>query len=37
MTKILTDPFHDIILYHKAPLYLMKVEMIDTNPKQIYH
>ncbi len=20
MTKILTDPFHDIMLYHKAPL-----------------
>jgi hypothetical protein len=37
MTKILTDPFHDIILYHKAPLYLMKGEMIDTNPKQMYH
>ena len=37
MTKILTDPFHDIILYHKAPLYLMKGEMIDTTPKQMYH
>ena len=37
MTKILTDPFHDIILYHKAPLCLMKGEMIDTNPKQMYH
>lgn len=37
MTKILTDPFHDIILYHKAPLYLMKGELIDTNPKQMYH
>ena len=37
MTKILTDPFHDIILYHKAPLYLMRGELIDTNPKQMYH
>lgn len=36
MTKILTDPFHDIILYHKAPLYLLKGELIDTNPKQMY-
>jgi hypothetical protein len=37
MTKILTDPFHDIILYHKAPLYLLKGELIDNNPKQMYH
>lgn len=37
MTKILTDPFHDIILYHKAPFYLLKGELIDTNPKQMYH
>ena len=37
MTKILTDPFHDIILYHKAPLYLLKGELMDTNPKQMYH
>ena len=31
MTKIITDPFHDIILYHKAPLYLLKGELIDNN------
>jgi len=37
MTKILTDPFHDIVLYHKAPLFLLKGELIDTNPKQMYH
>ena len=37
MTKIFTDPFHDIILYHKAPLYLLKGEMMDNNPKQMYH
>ncbi len=29
MTKILTDPFHDIKLYHKAPLHLMRGELID--------
>jgi len=28
-TKIITDPFHDIWLYHKAPLYLLKGELID--------
>ncbi len=27
--KIITDPFHDIMLYHKAPLALMRGEMID--------
>jgi hypothetical protein len=37
MTKILTDPFHDIVLYHKAPLFLLKGELIDNNPKQMYH
>jgi len=30
MTKILTDPFHDIKLYYRAPLYLMRGELIDT-------
>lgn len=29
LTKILTDPFHDIKLYHKAPYYLMRGELID--------
>ena len=29
MTKIVTDPFHDIKLYYKAPLYLMRGELID--------
>jgi hypothetical protein len=29
LTKILTDPFHDILLYHKAPLYLARGELID--------
>ena len=27
--KILTDPFHDIKLYYKAPLYLLRGELID--------
>jgi len=31
MTKILTDPFHDIKLYYRAPLYLMRGELIDPN------
>jgi len=30
-TKILTDPLHDIKLYHKAPLALMRGELIDPN------
>lgn len=29
MTKILTDPFHDIKLYHKAPLCLLRGQLID--------
>jgi len=29
MTKILTDPFHDVMLYHRAPLYLLRGEFID--------
>ena len=29
MTKILTDPFHDIALYHKAPLQLLRGELLD--------
>jgi hypothetical protein len=28
-TKILTDPFHDIALYHRAPLHLLRGELID--------
>ena len=28
-TKILTDPFHDIWLYHRAPLHLLRGEFID--------
>ena len=29
LTKILTDPFHDVLLYHKAPLYLLRGQLID--------
>nr|WP_246312353.1 hypothetical protein [Aquabacterium terrae] len=32
MVKILTDPFHDIKLYHRAPLYLLRGELIDPMP-----
>ena len=32
LSKILTDPFHDIWLYHKAPLYLLRGELIDPMP-----
>jgi len=32
LTKILTDPFHDIWLYHKAPLALLRGELIDPMP-----
>jgi hypothetical protein len=28
-TKIMTDPFHDIMLYYKAPLHLLRGELID--------
>ncbi|TPQ29136.1 hypothetical protein C2U70_28810 [Bradyrhizobium guangdongense] len=29
MTKILTDPFHDLMLYRKAPLALLRGELMD--------
>ena len=28
-TKILTDPFHDVKLYRKAPFYVMRGELFD--------
>ena len=38
MTKILTDPFNDLKLYHKAPLFLMKGELIDPGlEKHVKH
>ena len=27
--KIITDPVHDIKMYHKAPLYLLRGQLID--------
>jgi len=32
LAKILTDPFHDIVLYHKAPLHLLRGELLDPMP-----
>ena len=29
ITKIITDPFHDIKLYYRAPLYLLRGELLD--------
>ena len=37
LTKILTDPFHDIYLYHKAPLALLRGELIDPMHAQHRH
>ena len=37
MTKILTDPFSDLKLYYKAPLYLMRGELIDPGLDIIEH
>jgi hypothetical protein len=28
-TKILTDPLHDVMLYHKAPIHLLRGELLD--------
>lgn len=30
-TKIITDPFHDVKLYHRAPAYLLQGELIDPS------
>ncbi len=32
LAKILTDPFHDIALYYKAPLHLLRGELLDPMP-----
>lgn len=29
IAKLLTDPFHDIVLYHRAPLHLLRGELVD--------
>jgi hypothetical protein len=33
-SKILTDPFHDIKLYWRAPFHLLRGEMIDPQPNR---
>ena len=33
-SKILTDPFHDIKLYWRAPFHLMRGELIDPQPNR---
>lgn len=37
VTKILTDPFHDIKLYYKSPWYLLKGELIDEGELRSQH
>jgi hypothetical protein len=37
MTKIVTDPFHDIKLYHRAPLQVLRGEMYDPAGPQRHH
>ena len=32
-TKILTDPFHDLKLYHRAPLALLRGELLEPAPQ----
>ncbi len=34
-TKILTDPFHDIKIYHKSPLYILKGDLYDPMTERI--
>jgi hypothetical protein len=36
ITKILTDPFHDIKLYHRAPLYLLRGQLIDPMHAKVH-
>ncbi|HEX3404947.1 MAG TPA: hypothetical protein VHT74_31930 [Acetobacteraceae bacterium] len=35
-TKIVTDPFHDIKLYYRAPSYLLRGELFDFGPEEAY-
>jgi hypothetical protein len=37
MTKIITDPFNDFVLYHKAPLALLRGELIDPGHDILDH
>jgi hypothetical protein len=36
-TKILTDPFHDILLYRNAPLHLLRGEWVDPMHARHHH
>ena len=36
MTKILTDPFHDVYLYYKAPAALMRGEWIEPRKASLH-
>ena len=36
-TKILTDPFHDIKLYYRAPFYLLKGDIMDDTVAAHHH
>lgn len=36
-TKILTDPFHDVKLYYRAPAYLLRGELFDTPLAEGHH
>jgi hypothetical protein len=37
MTKILTDPFHDLVLYYKSPFYLLRGQLIDPMDHAMQH
>ena len=37
MTKILTDPFHDLMLYYQAPFYLLRGQLIDPMDHAMQH
>lgn len=37
MTKIVTDPFHDVMLYHRAPLQALRGEMYDPSGPRRQH
>ena len=32
VTKILTDPFHDVALYYKSPYHLLRGQLMDPGP-----
>ena len=34
--KILTDPFHDAVIYRKSPIYLLQGQLIDPDLRQDY-